>query len=168
MKLNPLRENLEGKRVVVVDDSVVRGTTQKQLVKMLREAGVKEVHLRLTSPPVKWPCFYGIDTGRRSELLAHNLSVEEIRDYLNVDTLAFITLDRLIASTGTSGAGFCDACFTGVYPVEVPVALSKGVLEGNANPQACGEPAPVGESATSMPGLFGDATLPADEARQAR
>ena len=142
MKLNPLRENLVGKRVVVVDDSVVRGTTQKQLVKMLREAGVLEVHLRLTSPPIKWSCFYGIDTGRRSELLAHNLTVDEIRDFLNVDSIAFITLDRLIASTGANGAGFCDACFTGNYPVAVPVSLSKGVLEGNERAPSCGEPHP--------------------------
>ena len=129
MKLNPLKENLEGKRVIVVDDSVVRGTTQRQLVKMLRESGVAEVHLRLTSPPIKWSCFYGIDTGRRSELLAANLTVDEIRDYLDVDSLAFITLDRLIASTEASGAGFCAACFTGDYPVPVPVTLTKGVLE---------------------------------------
>ena len=159
MKLNPLRENLAGKRVVVVDDSVVRGTTQKQLVKMLREAGVKEVHLRLTSPPIKWSCFYGIDTGRRSELLAANLTVEEIRDYLDVDSLAFITLDRLVASTGTSGAGFCDACFTGEYPVPVPVTLSKGVLE--AAPEA-----PVGAGAPIASGLFAPALLPADDARR--
>ena len=170
MKLNPLRENLEGKRVIVVDDSVVRGTTQKQLVKMLRESGVKEVHLRLTSPPIKWSCFYGIDTGLRSELLAANLSVEEIRDYLNVDTLSFITLDRLIASTGTSGAGFCDACFTGNYPVEVPVSLTKGVLEGGAGAPCCGEaaPVPVAGAATTTQGLFGSSLLPADEARQGR
>ncbi len=161
MKLNPLKENLVGKRVVVVDDSVVRGTTQKQLVKMLREAGVTEVHLRLTSPPIKWPCFYGIDTGRRSELLAHNLTVDEIRDYLNVDSLAFITLDRLIASTGTSGAGFCDACFTGRYPVPVPVSLSKEVLEGG--PTAACEPTP-GEH--ELGDLF-STSLPADDARRA-
>ena len=129
MKLNPLKENIEGKRLIVVDDSVVRGTTQKQLVRMLREAGAAEVHLRVTSPPVKWSCFYGIDTGTRAELLAANLTVDEIRDYLNVDSLAYITLDRLVASTGAVGAGFCDACFTGSYPVEVPVNLRKGVLE---------------------------------------
>ncbi|NLD77303.1 MAG: amidophosphoribosyltransferase [Acidimicrobiales bacterium] len=159
MKLNPLKENLAGKRVVVVDDSVVRGTTQKQLVKMLREAGVKEVHLRLTSPPIKWSCFYGIDTGRRSELLAANLTVDEIRDYLDVDTIAFITLDRLIASTETPGAGFCDACFTGEYPVPVPVTLSKGVLEA---PQPEPEPA----SSSGSTGLFGSFLLPADDARR--
>jgi amidophosphoribosyltransferase len=129
MKLNPLKENLAGKRVVVVDDSIVRGTTQRQLTKMLREAGATEVHLRITSPPVKWSCFYGIDTGDRSELLAASLTVEEIREYLNVDTLAYVNLDRLVASTGAAGAGFCDACFTGAYPVAVPVTLRKHVLE---------------------------------------
>ncbi len=164
MKLNPLRENLVDKRVVVVDDSIVRGTTQKQLVKMLRESGVKEVHLRITSPPVKWSCFYGIDTGRRSELLAHNLTVEEIRDYLNVDTLAYITLDHLISSTGTSGAGFCHACFTGEYPVPVPVSLSKGVLDGSE--QAAHATAPVATPGMlANTGLF-STQLPADEARQ--
>ncbi|HUS61339.1 MAG TPA: amidophosphoribosyltransferase, partial [Acidimicrobiales bacterium] len=137
MKLNPLRENLAGKRVVVVDDSIVRGTTQKQLTRMLREAGATEVHLRITSPPVKWSCFYGIDTGDRTELLASALTVDEIRDYLNVDTLAYINLDRLVAATGAPGAGFCDACFTGQYPVAVPVTLRKHVLE---------EPRPVAAS----------------------
>jgi amidophosphoribosyltransferase len=129
MKLNPLRENVAGKRIVVVDDSIVRGTTQRQLTKMLREAGATEVHLRITSPPVKWSCFYGIDTGDRTELLASSLTVEEIRDYLNVDTLAYIQLDRLVAATGAPGAGFCDACFTGSYPVAVPLTLRKHVLE---------------------------------------
>jgi amidophosphoribosyltransferase len=162
MKLNPLRENLVGKRVVVVDDSVVRGTTQKQLVKMLREAGVKEVHLRLTSPPIKWSCFYGIDTGARGELLAANLQVDEIRDYLDVDSIAFITLDRLVASTGAPGAGFCDACFTGVYPTEIPVNLTKAMLEG-------GSADPPGElEALTAPTLFSDGLLPADDARRGR
>jgi amidophosphoribosyltransferase len=131
MKLNPLRENIAGKRLVVVDDTIVRGTTQQALVKMLREAGAREVHLRITAPPVKWSCFYGIDTGERSELLAHNLDVDQIRDYLEVDTLAYLTLDRLVEATGAEGAGFCDACFTGDYPVEVPVNLRKHVLEQN-------------------------------------
>jgi amidophosphoribosyltransferase len=129
MKLNPLRENLVGKRVVVVDDTIVRGTTQRQLTKMLREAGAREVHLRITSPPVKWSCFYGIDTGDRDELLASKMSVEEIRSYLDVDSLAFLDLDRLVDATGATGAGFCDACFTGNYPVEVPITLRKHVLE---------------------------------------
>ncbi|MEO6988619.1 MAG: amidophosphoribosyltransferase [Aquihabitans sp.] len=164
MKLNPLRENLVDKRVVVVDDSIVRGTTQKQLVKMLRESGVKEVHLRITSPPVKWSCFFGIDTGRRSDLLAHNLTVDDIRDYLNVDTLAYITLDHLISSTGTSGAGFCHACFTGEYPIEVPVSLSKSMLDG-------GDQTAHGCAPTAAPAMLGNTglfstQLPADEARQ--
>ncbi len=129
MKLNPLRENITGKRLVVVDDSIVRGTTQKALVRMLREAGVREVHLRITSPPYKWPCFYGMDTGDRGELLAAHLTVDEIRDYVDADSLAYVTLDRLIDATGAAGAGFCTACLTGSYPVEVPVTLHKDVLE---------------------------------------
>ena len=107
MKLNPLTENIAGKRLVVVEDSVVRGTTQRNVTRMLRESGAAEVHLRVTSPPYRWPCYYGVDTGDRSELLAANLTVEEIRDYLGVDTLAYLTLDRLVASTGAPGAGFC-------------------------------------------------------------
>jgi amidophosphoribosyltransferase len=134
MKLNPLRENIEGKRLVVVDDSIVRGTTQHQLVRMLREAGAREVHLRIPSPPVRWSCFYGIDTGDRTELLAHRLDLEEIRRYLEVDTLAYLELDRLVAATGAAEAGFCDACFTGRYPVPVPVTLRKHVLEDNEMP----------------------------------
>jgi len=129
MKFNPLRENVAGKRLVVVDDSIVRGTTQKQLTKMLREAGAREIHLRITSPPVKWPCFYGMDFGDHTELLASSLAVDEIREYLNVDSLAYVNLDRLKTATGASGAGFCDACFTGHYPVAVPVTLRKHVLE---------------------------------------
>ena len=129
MKLNPLKENLAGKRVVVVDDTIVRGTTQRQLTRMLREAGALEVHLRITAPPVAWSCFYGIDTGDRDELLASKLSVEEIRAYLDVDSLAYLSLDRLVEATGARGAGFCDACFTGEYPVAVPVTLGKHVLE---------------------------------------
>ncbi|MGQ0615612.1 MAG: amidophosphoribosyltransferase [Acidimicrobiia bacterium] len=134
MKLNPIRENIEGKRLVVVDDSIVRGTTQKQLMRMLREAGAAEVHLRITSPPVQWPCFYGIDTGDRSELLAAQLSVQEIQDYVGADSLAYLTHDRLVTATGTPRSGFCTACFSGEYPVEVPVALRKDVLENNDMP----------------------------------
>ncbi|MFP3900867.1 MAG: amidophosphoribosyltransferase [Acidimicrobiia bacterium] len=131
MKLNPLRENIEGRRLVVVDDSIVRGTTQHQLVRMLREAGAREVHLRISSPPVRWPCFYGIDTGDRDELIASDLSIEQIRKYLDVDTLAYLDIDRLVTATGAAGAGFCAACFTGDYPVEVPVNLREHILEQN-------------------------------------
>jgi amidophosphoribosyltransferase len=95
MKLNPLHDNIAGKRLVVVDDTIVRGTTQRQLVKKLREAGAKEVHLRITAPPVKWPCFYGIDMGDRGELIAAQFTVDEIRDYFGADSLAYLSLDRL-------------------------------------------------------------------------
>jgi amidophosphoribosyltransferase len=134
MKLNPLRENIAGKRLVVVDDSIVRGTTQKQLVRMLREAGASQVHLRITSPPYKWPCFYGMDTGNRGELLAAGLTVDEIREYVEADSLAYLELDRLIDATGATGAGFCTACLTGDYPVEVPISLSKDILEPRVEP----------------------------------
>ena len=134
MKLNPLRENIEGKRLVVVDDSIVRGTTQRQLVKMLREAGAKEVHLRITSPPIKWPCYYGIDTGNRGELIAAQMERDDIREYVGADSLEYLSLERLKESTGAAGAGFCDACFSGDYPVEVPVNLRKEVLERNVMP----------------------------------
>ncbi len=134
MKLNPLQENIVGKRLVVVDDSIVRGTTQRAVVRMLREAGAVEIHLRIMSPPYRWPCFYGMDTGSRSELLAANLSVEEIRAYLGVDSIAYLDLDRLVEATGAVGAGFCSACLTGDYPVEVPVSLHRDVLESNDMP----------------------------------
>ena len=134
MKLNPIRENIAGKRIVVVDDSIVRGTNQLALVRMLREAGATEVHLRIASPPYRWPCFFGMDTGTRAELIAANLTVEEIREYLGVDSLAYVTLDRLLEATGAVKAGFCTACLTGDYPVEVPVTLHKGVLEQNDVP----------------------------------
>jgi amidophosphoribosyltransferase len=129
LKLNPLKENIAGKRIVVVDDSIVRGTTQLTLTRMLREAGATEVHLRVTSPPYRWPCFYGMDTGRRSELLAADLSVGEIRDYLGVDSLAYLDIDRLVAATGAGRDAFCAACLTGEYPVPVPEFDTKLVLE---------------------------------------
>jgi len=129
MKLNPLRENIAGKRLVVVDDSIVRGTTTRAVVAMLRQAGAAEVHLRIMSPPYRWPCFYGMDTGNRGELLAANLTVEEIRSYVDADTLSYLTLDRLLTATGAPGSGFCTACLTGNYPVAVPDGLTKQVLE---------------------------------------
>ena len=120
VKYNPIAENIRGKRLVVVEDSIVRGTTTRQLVAMLREAGATEVHFRVSSPPYKWPCFYGLDTGRRSELLAADLEVGEIRDFLGVDSLAYLELDRLIAATGASPASFCSACLSGEYPIAIP------------------------------------------------
>jgi amidophosphoribosyltransferase len=137
-KLNPLRDNIAGKRLVVVDDSIVRGTTSKQLVRLLREAGAAEVHLRLISPPYRWPCFYGMDTGTRAELLAANLSVGEIREFVGADTLAYLDLDNLFAAIDAPGAGFCSACLTGDYPVAIPPSLHKGVLEVAADDVATG------------------------------
>jgi amidophosphoribosyltransferase len=134
MKLNPLRENVQGKRLVVVDDSIVRGTTSRAMVKMLREAGAAEVHLRIMSPPYKWPCFFGMDTGERSELLAANLTVGQIQEYLGVDSLAYLTIDRLMEATGAVNAGFCSACLTGEYPVAVELSQRKDVLESNDMP----------------------------------
>ena len=129
MKLNPLRDNIAGRRLIVVDDSIVRGTTTRAMVAMLREAGAAEVHMRISSPPYKWPCFYGMDTGTRGELLAANMSVDEIREYLNVDTLSYLAIDRLLEATGAVGAGFCDACLTGNYPVAIPEALTERIVD---------------------------------------
>ena len=124
-KLNPLRENITGKRVIVVDDSIVRGTTTRAMVKMLRESGAVEVHLRISSPPFRWPCFYGIDTPDRTELLASIKTLDEIVDFLDVDSLEYLTLDHLVQAIDAPGAGFCDACLTGTYPVPVPVQFAE-------------------------------------------
>lgn len=121
-KLNPLRGAIAGRRLVVVDDSIVRGTTTRAIVKMLREAGAVEVHLRISSPPYRWPCYYGLDTGTRGELIAANLEVGEICDYLGADSLAYLSLASLKEATGVRGAGFCDACLTGDYPAPLPAA----------------------------------------------
>jgi amidophosphoribosyltransferase len=159
MKLNALRENIVGKRLVVIDDSIVRGTTTRAMVGMLREAGAAEIHMRISSPPYRWPCFYGMDTGTRGELLAANLTVDEIREYLNVDSLAYLTIDRLVEATGAVGAGFCDACLTGHYPVEVPVSLSER--------KAVHIPAPADDAASTI--LQSSETLfPADHAQRDR
>lgn len=124
MKLNPIRRNIEGQRLVVVDDSVVRGTTTRAIVEMLRAAGALEVHLRISSPPYRWPCYYGMDTGSRDELLAAHLEIDEIGAYLGVDSVAYLELDRLLTATGSPSSGFCTACLTGRYPVAIdePVA----------------------------------------------
>jgi amidophosphoribosyltransferase len=123
-KLNPLRENIAGKRVIVVDDSIVRGTTTRAMVTMLREAGAAEVHLRISSPPFRWPCYYGIDTPDRTELLASIKTHDEIVEFLDVDSLEYLSLDHLVEAVAAPGAGFCDACLTGNYPVPVPVQIS--------------------------------------------
>ncbi len=123
LKLNPVREIIEGKRVVVVDDSIVRGTTSRKIVKMIRNAGAKEVHVRISSPPTSFPCFYGIDTPSRKELISASHSTEEIARYITADTLCYLDIEGLHAALRQSGdhkVDFCDACFSGEYPVKFP------------------------------------------------
>ena len=126
LKLNPLREIIEGKRIVVVDDSIVRGNTQRALVRMLREAGALEIHVRISSPPVKWPCYYGIDFASRAELVAAGLEVEEIRRSIGADSLGYVSMQGLVEATTIAENKLCTACFTGNYPIEIPADLSAG------------------------------------------
>lgn len=121
LKLNPLREVIKGKRLVVVDDSIVRGNTQRAIVQMLRDAGALEVHVRISSPPVQWPCFYGIDFPTREELAAVGHSVEEIRQQIGADSLGHISADGMIEATGVAESRLCTACFSGKYPIEPPI-----------------------------------------------
>jgi amidophosphoribosyltransferase len=130
LKLNPLSDAIRGKRLVVVDDSIVRGTTTRQIVQTLRDAGAAKVHLRITSPPIRWPCFYGIDMSTREELVASDQDVEGVRRFVGSDTLAYLSLDALVRATGAPGDAFCRACFDGEYPIPVPErAPSKHLLE---------------------------------------
>jgi amidophosphoribosyltransferase len=129
LKLNPIPETLEGRRVVLVDDSIVRGSTTRQLVSMVREAGASEVHLRVSSPPYRWPCFYGMDTSDRSTLIASHMDVEGIRRHLGADSLGYLSLAGLLAATGVADAGFCTACLSGEYPTAVPETADKYQLE---------------------------------------
>jgi amidophosphoribosyltransferase len=125
LKLSPVRDVLAGKRVVVVDDSIVRGTTSRKIVKMLRDAGAKEIHLRISSPPTRWPCFYGIDTPNRRELIAASHSIEEISRYITSDSLSYLAIESLREAVGydvKTGNGFCEACFSGEYPVPIVAA----------------------------------------------
>ena len=126
LKLNPLREIIEGKRIVVVDDSIVRGNTQRALVRMLREAGALEIHVRISSPPVKWPCYYGIDFASRAELIAAGLETEEIRRSIGADSLGYVSMEGLIAATTIAEDKLCTACFSGKYPIQIPTDLSAG------------------------------------------
>jgi amidophosphoribosyltransferase len=131
LKLNPLREVIAGQRVVVVDDSIVRGNTQRAIVAMLREAGAAQVHVRISSPPVSWPCFYGIDFATRAELIAGSLSVEEIRASIGADSLGFISLAGLTEASTVAADRLCRACFDGDYPIPVAEAeRGKHLLEG--------------------------------------
>ena len=132
LKLNPIPDAIRGRRLVVVDDSIVRGTATRQIVQALREAGAAEVHARITCPPIRWPCFYGIDMSTRSELVASDLSVEQVRGFIGADSLGYLSLEGMIGATGAPGDGLCRACFDGAYPVPVPADAGKFLLERSA------------------------------------
>ena len=119
VKLNPLKSYLEGKRVVVVDDSIVRGTTSQKIVEMIRKAGASEVHMRISSPPITNPCYYGIDMPTHKELIASSKTVEESRQHISADTLAYLSLENLLKCVSHRENEFCTACFTGAYPIPV-------------------------------------------------
>ena len=145
LKLNALDHMIRGRRIVVVDDSIVRGNTQRAQVRMLREAGAKEVHVRISSPPVKWPCFYGIDFATRAELIANGLDGDEIAASVGADSLGYISLEAMVESTGQPGSALCQACFTGQYPVELPdeALLGKHLLETSLSSPVYGKALPV-------------------------
>ncbi|MBM7812431.1 amidophosphoribosyltransferase [Saccharothrix algeriensis] len=132
LKLNPLKDVIRGKRLVVVDDSIVRGNTQRALVRMLREAGAVEVHVRIASPPVKWPCFYGIDFASRAELIANGLDDDGIRRSIGADSLGYVSLEQLVAASEQPKTRLCAACFDGEYPIPLPddALIGKHLLEG--------------------------------------
>ena len=124
LKLNPLRDIIAGKRIVVVDDSIVRGNTSRKIVRLLRESGAKEIHMRLSSPPIKWPCFYGIDIDSRDQLIAAKMnSISEIAKYIEADSLNYISHEGMIKATGLTKDVFCTACFSGDYPIKIPPEL---------------------------------------------
>jgi amidophosphoribosyltransferase len=131
LKLNPLKEVIKGKRIIVVDDSIVRGNTQRALVQMLREAGAKEIHVRISSPPITWPCFYGVDFATRAELIATGLAPDDVRESIGADTLGYLSKEGMIAASEQKESELCTACFTGTYPIELPTAdrLGKNLLE---------------------------------------
>jgi len=129
LKFNPLPEVLAGRRVVVVDDSIVRGTTTPRVVQLLRQAGAREVHLRICAPPIRWPCHFGIDMATRRELIAATRTVEEIRQAVGADSLGYLSIEGLYRAVGLDRSGFCTACFTGDYPIPVQLEMDKLVLE---------------------------------------
>jgi amidophosphoribosyltransferase len=129
MKLNPIRGAIEGKRLVVVEDSVVRGTTTRGKMQSLRDAGAKEIHLRVASPPIRHPCHYGIDFPRHDELIANGRTVQEIRDYLGVDSLAYLSLAGMLLCVRSPNGDFCNACFSGDYPIPIDPSFQKDVFE---------------------------------------
>jgi len=134
MKFSPLREAVEGRRVVLVDDSIVRGTTTKQLVGMVREAGAKEVHLRISSPPLRYPCFYGIDMDTQDQFIAHRMRVPDIGEQLGADSIGYLSINGLIEAVGLSRSNFCLACFNNRYPIDIPKDVRTGKLALEAQP----------------------------------
>ena len=171
LKLNPLRDVLRGRRVVVVDDSIVRGNTQRALVRMLREAGAIEVHVRISSPPVKWPCFYGIDFASKAELIASGLDDDGIRRSVGADSLGYVSLDGLIAASEQPRTRLCRACFDGEYPIPLPapeligkhvlegighrVAIASGSLDGSGDERGIG-----GDATPTLPRGYGASDAP--------
>jgi amidophosphoribosyltransferase len=129
LKFNPLPEVLSGKRLVVVDDSIVRGTTTPQVISMLRKAGASEIHMRICAPPIRYPCFFGVDMATRRELIAAQKTVAEIAEKIGADSLGFLSVDGLIESVGLPRENFCLACFTGDYPLPVQLEMDKLELE---------------------------------------
>jgi amidophosphoribosyltransferase len=125
LKLNVVRANVAGKRIVLVDDSIVRGTTSRRIVEYLRRQGAKEVHVRIGSPPIIAPCYLGIDTPTREELVASRLSLEEVRTYLKADSIGYVSLDGLIEAVGMAEQQLCLGCLTSSYPVEIPGELCR-------------------------------------------
>ena len=141
LKLNPLKDVIEGKRIVVVDDSIVRGTTMVQLVRMLRQAGAKEIHVRINSPEDIWPCFYGVDTGEQSQLISATKTVDEICEFIGADTLAFLSVDALLECVPK--ACYCTACFTGEYPVAIPESFGRDKFIEGYEPRLLSKPEAV-------------------------
>ncbi|MHB1457140.1 MAG: amidophosphoribosyltransferase, partial [Armatimonadota bacterium] len=133
MKLSPLKENLAGKKIVMMDDSIVRGTTTGPTIKMLKDAGAVEVHVRISSPPIKYPCFYGIDMAKQKELIASRLSLDEIKDHIGADSLGYLSIPGMVRAIGLKRDKFCMACFDGRYPIEIPdnIKVSKFALESS-------------------------------------
>jgi amidophosphoribosyltransferase len=132
LKYNALRDVLDGKRVVVVDDSIVRGSTSGPIVALLRRYGAREVHMRVCSPPIRHQCFFGVDMARRDDLIASKLDIEGIRRHVGADSLGYLSLEGMVAATGATAGGLCTACFTGDYLVPVQLELGKDVLEAES------------------------------------
>lgn len=150
MKLSPLVDHLKGKRVVLVDDSIVRGTTTKQIVRLLFESGATEVHVRITAPPIKHPCFYGIDMASKSELAAAKMTLPQLESYLGATSLGYLSIEGAMDAVGQPHNTFCGACFTGRYPVDIPKDWAKDSLEKNGD---VGEIAAIRTAQPSLPDL---------------